>query len=192
VQNFVDASDASGGLTMSTSVSAFDWQVPTDEASKSTVLQPLLLASRKSCHGSGVWYPQAGDHTYRFSLTTHEGGWRNGRKDGIQANHGLLPVIGVTPAEKTCLPTEQSFVSVSADNVILSTIKKCEDDDSVIVRAYDIEGKDATTTINLFRPVKTAERTNIIEEEGKPLPVEKDGVKLPLGHNAIETIKLKL
>jgi len=192
VQNFVDASDALGGLTMSTSVSVFDWQDPTDEANKATLLQPVLLASRKSCHGKGVWYPQAGDHTYRFSLTSHAGDWRKGRKSGIQANHELFTVVGAIPAKKAKLPAEQSFFSVSADNVIISTVKKCEDDDSVIVRAYEVDGRDTTMTVNLFCPAKAAERTNILEEEGKPWPLKKGGIEMPLGHHAIETIKFKL
>jgi len=192
VQNFVDASDAIGGLTMSTSVSVFDWQDPTDPSNKSTLLQPVLLASRKSCNGSGVWYPQAGDHTYRFSISSHPGDWRNGRQDGIAANHPLLALVGAHATAAANLPLVMSFASVSAGNVVVSTIKKCEDDDSVIVRAYEIEGKDATATINLFRPAKAAERTNIIEEEGKPLPLRKGGIDLPIGHHAIETIKLKL
>lgn len=74
----------------------------------------------------------------------------------------------------------------------VSTVKKCEDDDSVIVRAYDIEGKDVTATINLFCPAKAAERTNILEEEGKPWPLKKGGIEMPLAHHAIETIKFKL
>lgn len=189
VQNFVDASDATGGLTMSTSVSVFDWQDPTDEASKSTVLQPVLLASRKSCNGSGNWYPQAGDHRFRFSLTAHEGGWRNGRKSGIQANHELMAVVGAKAAERMMLPAEQSFFSVSADHVIISTVKKCEDDDSVIARVYDMEGKNSLVVLRAPVKIRKAARTNIIEEEGESLRVKKGAVEFPVGHHAIETVK---
>lgn len=191
VQNFVDASDAAGGLTMSTSASVFDWVDPTAKPVSYPVLQPVLLASRKSCNRSGVWYPQAGDHSYRFSLTSHEGGWRNGRKPGIQANHDLIAVVGATPVAKAELPAEQSFFSSSADNVIISTVKKCEDDDSVVARLYDIEGKDSAVNLELFKKVKKAEHTNIIEDEGKPLAVKSGAVRLTVGHHAIETVKIE-
>lgn len=192
VQNFVDASDAAGGLTMSTSVSVFDWQDPVDEASQATVLQPVLLASRKSCNGRGVWYPQAGDHRFRFSLTTHEGGWRHGRKAGIQANHDLFAVVGARKADKVTLPLEQSFFSVSADTAIISTVKKCEDDDSVVARVYDMDGKDSRVTLELFRTVKGATLASLIEDAGSALPVKRGRVELSLGHHAIETVKMAL
>ncbi|MEI6647142.1 MAG: glycosyl hydrolase-related protein [bacterium] len=192
VQNFVDASDNKGGVTLSSDVSVFDWKDPTDMNNLSTVLQPVLLASRKSCNGEGNWYPQVGDHTYRFAITSHEGDWRQGRKLGIQANHELIAVVGAKPEGNAALPTEMSFFSVSADNVIISTVKKCEDDDSVVARLYDIEGKDSRVTLKTFKKAKTAEVTNMIEENGKPLMVKSSGVKLPVGHHAIETVKIGL
>jgi len=192
VQNFVDASDARGGLTMSTSASVFDWIDPTATNSASQpLLQPVLLASRKSCNGHGVWYPQCGDHAFCFSLTTHAGDWRSGRADGIAANHPFHLVTGVLPAVRASLPSEMSLASVSAGNVVISTIKKCEDDDSVIVRAFDIDGKDSRARIKLFKPIKSAEKTSLIEEGGQPLTVADGAAELLIGHQAIETVKLK-
>lgn len=192
VQDFVDASDERGGLTMSSDVSVFDWKDLTSDPVAYTVLQPVLLASRKSCNGQGNWYPQAGNHTYRFALTTHEGGWRNGRKDGIAANHPLQVVVGALPAADAALPPEMSFASISADNVVVSTLKKCEDDESVIVRVYDIEGKNSDAAIKLFKRVGAAQRTNLIEEGGQPLKVDNGSAQFRVGRNAIETIKLNL
>jgi alpha-mannosidase len=169
----------------------FDWIDPTTNAPAKPVLQPLLLASRKSCNGQGVWYPQAGDHTFCFALTTHDGGWRNGRQDGIGANHPFHIVTGATPATGASLPPEMSFASVSTGNVIVSTIKKCEDDDSVIARVYDIEGKDSEVALKLFKPVKSAEKTSLIEAGGTPLVVAGGSAKITVGHHAIETMKLK-
>jgi hypothetical protein len=191
MQNFVDASDALGGLTMSSSASVFDWIDPTTNSPGKPVLQPVLLASRKSCNGEGVWYPQAGDHSFRFALTTHDGGWRNGRKDGIGANHPFHVVTGLTPAPDASLPQEMSFASASAGNVLVSTIKKCEDDDSVVARLYDIEGKDSEATLQLFKPVKSAQKASLIEEPAAPLKVSDGRVTIPVGHQAIETVKLK-
>ena len=191
VQDFVDASDERGGVTMSSSVSAFDWVDPTTNATDA-LLQPLLLASRKSCNGEGVWYPQAGDHHYRFTLATHPGDWHRGWRDGIGANHPLLPVTGVTPGEEANLPEAKSFFSVSEPNVVLSSIKKCEDDDSLIVRLYDIEGRDSQPALKCFLPVRSARHTDIIEEPGTDIRWSGNEVRLPVGHNAIETVKLDL
>jgi hypothetical protein len=191
-QDFVDASDDRGGLMLSSSVSAFDWIDPTTNAPAGTLLQPILLASRKSCNGEGNWYPQAGDHHYRFALTPHDGGWRNAWHEGIAANHPLLTALGVPRRSDAQLPESKSFFSVSAPNLMVSTIKKCEDDDSLIVRLYDLEGRDSQPRLRAFIPVREAQRASLIEEAGGRMDCNDGGVLVPVGHHAIETLKLNL
>ena len=53
VQNFISASDHRFGVTMSSSVAVCDYVDPTDAQNACPVLQPVLLASRKSCHSNG-------------------------------------------------------------------------------------------------------------------------------------------
>jgi len=191
VQNFLYAGDDAFGLTLSTSVAVNDYKDPTDTPVPYPVLQPILLASRRSCHGEGNWYLQEGDHHFRFSVTSHAAGWRNGYRAGIAANNLLIAVNGMPRADEAAyLPESMSFLSLSAPNVLVSTIKRAEDDDSVVLRVYDIEGKDAETTVGLFVPLKTAEKTNIIEEEGTPLTLTKHGLTVKVGHHAVETVKL--
>jgi alpha-mannosidase len=198
VQNFMNASDGRIGLTLTTDVAVNDYQDPTASPVSYPVLQGVLLASRRSCHGQGNWYLQEGDHHYRFSLTSHPPGWRNGYKQGIQPNNPLMAIVlpdgpragGSRPAASPDLPAEMSFVSISSPNVLVSTIKKAEDDDSVIVRIYDIEGRDAEIDLEMFAPFERAELVNMIEEEGRPLPLRSGGIRLKVGHHAIETLKL--
>ena len=190
VQNFLNVSDGHLGLTMSTSVAVNDYQDPTENAASYPVLQAVLLASRRSCHGEGNWYLQEGDHLYRFSIFSHSPGVENGYRLGIQANSPLLAVAAPAAASGAHLPAEMSFFSVSEENVLVSTIKKCEDDDSVIVRCFDIEGKDSEAQLSLFFPVEKAELVNIIEEEGQSIPSQKNSLKIRVGHHAIETLKL--
>ena len=88
-------------------------------------------------------------------------------------------------------PEEMSFFKVSADNVLFSTIKKAEDDDSVIVRCYDIEGRATDAEIGSFAPFARAEAVNMIEREGKPMAAaSKNAVRLKVGPYSIETVKL--
>ncbi|MDH4272657.1 MAG: glycosyl hydrolase-related protein, partial [Candidatus Aminicenantes bacterium] len=190
VQNFLSADGMNFGLTMSTSVAVNDFRDPTPDPAPYPILQPVLLASRRSCHGEGNWYLQEGNHHYRFSVTSHSPGWMNGYRPGIQANVPLFPVVGARAGDKAVLPEEKSFFKVSAPNVLVSTIKKCEDDASIIIRLYDIEGKDADLTLSPFFPLAKTEQVNMIEEEGKDLPCRTGGLALKIGHHAIETLKL--
>jgi len=171
-------------------VAVNDYKDPTDDPVAYPVLQPILLASRRSCHGEGNWYLQEGDHHYRFSVTSHAAGWRNGYRAGIAANEPLVAIVAPAARTGASLPESRSFLPCSAPNLVLSTMKKAEADDAVILRLYDIEGKDTETPIELFVPLKAAVRTTIIEEEGAPLRPAKGRFVLPVGHHAVETVKL--
>jgi alpha-mannosidase len=191
VQRFMYAGDAGLGVTFTTDVAVNDYADPTDNPVGHPVLQAVLLASRRSCHGQGNWYLQEGDHHYRFSLTSHETGWRSGYKDGIGAGDDLRAVVGPRAVTGAALPEKGSFFAFSAGNVLIGTIKKAEDDNGVILRCYDIEGKPAEVRLGGSLGWAGAETTNILELEGRPLPADKAGIAFRVGPYAIETLKLK-
>ena len=197
VQNFLYAGNGQFGITLTTSVAVNDYKDPTDAPVPYPILQPILLASRRSCHGEGNWYLQEGDHHYRFSVTSHAAGWRNGYRAGISPNDPLIAVVG--PAARTWadLPETQSFLPFNAPSLVLSTMKAAEGlthpsgaEGFVILRVYDIEGRNTETAVELIRPVRRAVRTNLIEEEGVELKPRKGRLVLPVGHHAVETLKL--
>jgi alpha-mannosidase len=190
LQNWIDISDNDIGVTFGSSVAVWDYFDPTNQPMSSPMLQPILLASRRSCHGAGPWYLQSGDHHFRFSLTTHRPGWKNGRRFGVASNTPLFVVYNPDPAAKQSLPEERGFFSVSVDNIALSTIKKCEDDNSVIVRVFEDSGKDVTSRLRMGFPLRGLEMTNLIEEEGIPGKFKLDEVTFGVTHNAIQTMKL--
>lgn len=190
VQDWFSSSDGKTVVTISSDVAVFDWIDPTSDPVRYTILQPLLLASRKSCHGEGNYYLQPGDHYYTFSLYSHKSDWKNGYRFGTQSNQPLKAVVSKPSGTQGSMPETMSFISVENTNLILSTIKKCEDDDNVIVRCYDIEGVDSDARISLPISYRKAEQTNLIEEEGKAIPGNGNNLSLKVGHHSIETIKL--
>ncbi|NOX89062.1 MAG: hypothetical protein GXO77_08550, partial [Calditrichaeota bacterium] len=70
-------------------------------------------------------------------------------------------------------------------NVLLSALKKAEDDSAVVFRFYEIEGKDADINLDFFRPIKKIIRTNLIEEEGD----KTESKRLKITPYSVETIK---
>ena len=192
VQDWFSVSDGKEGITISSSVAVFDWIDPTDHPVAYPVLQPVLLASRKSCHGQGNYYLQPGNHSFRFSLYSHQGDWKNGYRQGTQTNQPSHAVVVNTAHTEGHLPETFSFASVLGRGVVISTIKKCEDDDAVVLRCYDIEGKDVQAKFSLFRNIVKAQHTNMIEEEGKDIPSASKSFDYKIGHHAIETFKLRI
>ena len=191
MENWISASNKDFGLTLSSSVVTVDWMNPVDSLSTQTILQPILLASRKSCHWEGNNYHQTGDHHFTFSITSHKPGWKNGQRFGKQANEKPLVLVDPVSYKETILPEKLSFFGTNKKNVVISTVKKAEDNQSTIIRAYETDGDDVDVSIYTFKPIKKAELANLIEEPLKELTKNEQSIQLKLGNNAIETIKVE-
>jgi alpha-mannosidase len=187
VQNFVSANDGAFGVTMSSDVAVMDFLDPTEHPVEYPVLQPVLLASRRSCHGLGNWYLQEGDHHYRFSITSHTPGWTNGHRQAIGTNDPLIAVVQRHRAPDASLPPRHGFLAVSAPNWIVSALKKRDDDESIVLRLYDIEGKDTEGSVTIASPLARVRAASIIEDGGPDVPLDSGRIPLLIGHHAIET-----
>ncbi len=72
---------------------------------------------------------------------------------------------------------------------MLSTIKKAEDSNDVIVRIYETEGKDSKVKMNWFKGIKHLKKTNLIEEENVDTSLLKNGT-VDVGKYSIEAFKI--
>jgi alpha-mannosidase len=191
IENFVSASDRNMGVTLSTDLAVADWIDPGRESVDYPVLQGILLSSHKSCHYLGNWYHQTGSHKFRFSLTSHQPGWKNGYHFGVEGNHPLYPVL-IEKSQSGTLPEELSFISTSSPFVRITAIKKSETSNSLILRMAEMEGVDKVIDLKFYYPVKALFKTNIIEEEPKDTGQKGKVIKIDLGKNAIETFRIDL
>ncbi len=193
IQNWIGADNDSYGVILSSSVAVADYIDPTDNTAENHILQPLLIASRRSCHGEGNEYLQTGDHQFGFSFTSYPKGGEKGRRFGVEANEKLIAVTGSGQYADAALPEEMSFFSIDdeADNLIISTVKKAEDEPAVIIRIYDTAGRGSDVTLKSFRRFGTAVRTNLIEETLESLPVNEDGIRFGIGKYSIETLLIR-
>ena len=185
IGNWIGVSGKDFGVTLSSSVAAADYIDPTDNPLVNTVLQPVLLASRKSCHWEGIEYLQVGDHFFHFSLTSHPPGWHQGARFGQSSNEKLWAVFAPKAYQEASLPQSFSFFDIQSDNVIVSAIKKCEDDESMIIRLYNTSDRTETVKLTTAYTPKEIIRVNLVEEEQEKVNA------LVLCKYAIETFKLK-
>ncbi|MGB3152163.1 MAG: glycosyl hydrolase-related protein [Maribacter sp.] len=190
VMNFIAAENDDFTVTMATDVALADWIDPTREAVDYTVLQGILLASHKSCHGEGNWYHQTGNHHFKFSLKSHKVDEHTSFQFGTASNHLLRTVLRPMANANGLLANEMSFFKVSDPMVRISTIKKSEKSTDVILRLVEMEGKDKEPKIELAVPFKQLIKTNLIEEEESELPLSGRDFKVEIGNNAIDTYKL--
>ncbi len=189
IQNFMTANDSGFGFTMSTNVVTADYIDPSMNSADYTVINSVLLSTHKSCHGEGNWYHQKGSHSFKFSITSHSEGWKNGFHFGVEGNHPLHSLIRLNK-QKGELPAEKSFVSISNPFAIVTTMKKAEDDSDVVIRLLEAEGSDKNVEIRVNGEFESISKTDMIEENPEKLHLKGKVLQLQLGKNAVETYKI--
>ena len=85
----------------------------------------------------------------------------------------------------------ESFLSVREDNVIITAMKKAENENAVAIRYYNSEDKETEVELELWKSFNKAYSTNLIEEVLHESPWDKKMLRLKTGKRSIETIKLK-
>lgn len=192
IENWINASGNGFGVTLSSSVVAMDYIDPTGKDLKGTILQPVLLASRKSCHGEGNDYHQTGHHHFQFSITSHHEGWKNtGLHFGKESNEPVFAVVAPNQYSNAILNESESFLTTENDNIVVTAMKKAEDEEGVVVRFYNLKGDETEVDLQLFKTFNQAFSTNLIEEEETKLKLTDNSVTTGVGRYEIKTIKLK-
>jgi alpha-mannosidase len=188
VQDFINVTDGSLTTTVSSSVAVFDHIDPTKLGGNGPLIQPVLLASRRSCHGAGNWYTQPGDHHYHFSLTSSSQPIK-GECEAAVTQLPLIPVFVGDSDER--LPSTLSFASIDSSKVRISTIKKAEDDNSIVMRFYNRTGALTSIRVDIFGGIRKSIQCNLIEDELKELPMVGGKLRYSVGPYSIETLKLQ-
>jgi alpha-mannosidase len=194
--NWIDASSVDygqGGCLAASDSTVHIFQDETDHPAPYPVLQHVLLSVRKSlAWNPEYWYTQPGNHRYRMSLLPHAGEWRKRYRDAIGFNHRLIAFSAEGPAtdRTAALPMTESFLTLDPNNLILSAMKKGEDD-GIVIRFYEAEGNSSFAHIKLPLPIRQAWKTNLIEENETPLDVLDNGsIRFPVKAWEIVTIKV--
>jgi len=132
-----------------------------------------------------------GHHEFTYSLYPHRGGWKESLtiRRGYELNYKLISM----PFEKHqgSLAPEHSFVQAQPDNVIVTALKKAEDENALVVRFYEWAGKDGEVTIQLPPDAESAAETDLMEKPIGKLSVHNGGVSLHTKPYEIKTIKVQ-
>ncbi|MGA7219209.1 MAG: glycoside hydrolase family 38 C-terminal domain-containing protein [Candidatus Sulfotelmatobacter sp.] len=178
-QRWADLSDAKHGFSlMNDSKYGYD--------AKGNVLRLSLLRSPE-------WpdpHADEGHHEFIYSMYPHAGNWRDAQtvRRGYELNYGLRALQ--SQKHKGSLSAEHSFVRIEADNVVLTAMKKSEDDDALILRFYEWAGKTSDVTLHLPDGAKSASETDLMEKPVADLEVRDNSVTVHTKPYEIKTIRI--
>ncbi|WP_309568617.1 glycoside hydrolase family 38 C-terminal domain-containing protein [Paenibacillus sp. sptzw28] len=102
-----------------------------------------------------------GEHIFTYSLLPHEGDWFAGRT--VQEAWALNNPL-------TCEPGEAdggsfSMFSLSADHVVIDTVKKAEDGEAVSVRLHEFSGAGGQAVLRSGRTIVSWTECDLMENE---------------------------
>ena len=179
-QRWADISDGKHGLSLLN-----DCKYGYD--AKGNVLRLSLLRSPE--------YPDPhadeGHHEFTYSVYPHGGGWKDALtiRQGYQLNYKLVSMQ--VEKHQGTLPAEHSFVSTPNENIIVSAMKKAEDDNGLVLRFYEWAGRDGSVQLQLPPGAAAASETDMMEKPIGSVSLEKNEVQVPVKPYEIKTIKIE-
>jgi alpha-mannosidase len=179
-QRWADISDARHGFSLlNDSKYGYD--------GKGNVLRLSLLRSPE-------WpdpHADEGHHEFTYSLYPHGGTWKDALtiRCGYDVNYKLIPLqVG---KHEGALAPEHSLLGVQNENVIVTALKKAEDDDALILRFYEWAGKEGDVQLQLPRGAQSASETDLMEKPTGSASLQNDTLTVHAKPYEIKTIDVK-
>jgi len=203
---WVDVADERRGLTIANK-GLPEYEVGTEPGTGERVLELTLLRAvgwlsrddlltRPYNAGPSLKTPGAqckGSLTFEYSIIPHSGSWLS--SGSYKEARGFnVPMKAVqTGRHGGTLPSAMSFITVQPDSLIITAVKKAEEDQTLILRFHNITGEPVEGRVSLRRPLKAAWLTSLNEEPERRLtPDAEGGLTLTVQPHEIVTLKLML
>lgn len=131
-------------------------------------------------------FADEGAHHFSLALLPHSGNWVEGKVvQAAQAFNAPMVVTRGTPA------TSDPFVRLDGLELGLSALKRAHDGDGLILRLYEPHGSRGKTMLTFDRPVSSARRVNILEEDTED-EATVDGNAVSIDLRPFELVSLRL
>ena len=118
-----------------------------------TVLRGAIWADHYGKRDEFCEYMDQGEHEFTYALMPFADVTETVRR---AAELNQKPFAVLETFHKGNLPAAYSGIRASADNIVVTAVKKHEDSDAVTVRAYECEGRDTDVVFRVFDTEFTA------------------------------------
>ena len=126
---------------------------------------------------------------FNYTILPHSGDWKNAGTVRRAAELNQAPVVLIGTAHPDgALPKEDSFIHVDQPNILVSVVKKAEDSDGMILRAYETNHQATKVGITLLKWGRTLTasfgpceiKTFLIPRDPAAVVVETDLLERPV------------
>jgi len=129
-----------------------------------------------------------GHSHFRFAIYPHAGDWRKAGTERLGAEYNTPLLAQPAAAHAGPLGRAVSFASVNAPGVELTWVKRAEDSNALVLRLVEWNGRPAEATVTLRPTIRTAHRSNFLEDPGAPLPATAHTIRVALRPYEIATV----
>ncbi len=146
---------------------------------------------RLTLHKGGCRPDPRGDkglHSFTYSLLVHESAFSTEAviKPAYELNFPALVFDGAANCEN-----KDSLMSVSADNIIIETIKPAEDGNGFIARIYETEGSYTNCDLVFDSEIKSVFKTDMLEYNDEQVDTKNNSISLDFKPFEIKTLRFK-
>lgn len=132
-------------------------------------------------------------HQFRYGLYPHPGNHVDARVVNVASEFNVPGRRIQTKSSPGVLGSTGSFLSCSADNVIIDTVKQAEDSQDLIIRLYESSGMDCEAEISTAHEYRKFYEVDLMEHNARALKLQKSGtgVRLHFQPFQIRTLRLE-
>jgi len=136
-------------------------------------------------------YPEVDSHQFKFQVgAIHKATNGDMIKIAKQFNHPIDVVMGEVRSGN--LPLQHSYATITPQNIVLSSIKLSETENHLIIRLYEVDGKDTHFSLALQHEIEAAYYTDLLETELDKLSINGDTLNVEIKAYSIVTLKVKV
>lgn len=142
------------------------------------------LLTRKGNAGPSIPTPEAqclGKYMFRYSIILHEKDWLKSKSYKDVREFIVPPISIIRDKSNGNLPLKLNFIDINGEHVIVSALKKAEDEEALVLRLYNLTKDKVNIKINSYKEILKIWEVNLLEENVKEInrnSIEIDGHKI--------------
>ncbi len=131
-----------------------------------------------------------GLHEFSYSIYPHKGNFASGGT--VRAAYSFNQPLKVVEVSGRAgkVPTEYGFVKCGNENIIIETLKQCEDNDDYILRLYDAFNCRTDAVLEFALSIDNIELCDLMENSTEKLEFKGNSVKVNVNNYEIVTLKV--
>jgi mannosylglycerate hydrolase len=195
-QRFVDVSDGKNGLCV-INEGLREYEVSEDG---SRTIYITLMRAYEIALSTVAWkwerHPEMGlsqcpgEHEFTYAVMPHSGRWDDAMVHSEAEKLNLPMTVAQVGGHGGTLPKSWGLLRLDPGDLVMSSLKRAEEDGDLIVRIYNPTEKRVEGSLEFSLPISSVVRTDMEEKPSDELDTYGSSIGLVLDPKKVETLKI--